>query len=168
MAKELTKEQMELEEKRLELEERKQALESKKVADELARIQLAEKKQELDTKLNAKRRGKEDAEQAIRERAHVQAICNHHTGGEGGIAIMNGQGDTDRPTCIGGIQFLDDSIELTCNRCFKKWNSAYPNGSAEKNYGPWQEGVNLWKKSVNKQIAIVGGPKKTRVTQIPA
>lgn len=156
---------LQAEEKRLELEERKQALESKKLHDELARLELAEKRKEVESRKAQKERGQRDAGMAMQERRNVQAVCNHHTGGEGGIAVARGMGDVDRPTSMGAQQFLDGSFRVFCQRCFKEWHSSCPNGNEQ--YGPWSEGARLWQKSVNKQIMVVGGLKQT-VTQVPS
>jgi hypothetical protein len=139
----------------LEIEERKQALESKKLNDELVRLQLAEKKSEVEMKRNNKERGKRDADEAIAKLREMQARCNHHLGGEGELAIVYGQGDMERPTAISGIQFTDQNILLRCNRCGKKWSQAVPAG--DETFGPWAEGIELFRKSQFKQIAVVGG-----------
>lgn len=152
-AKELS--DLELEKQKLELEERKQALESKKLHDELARIELAEKKAQLETKQNNKRRGIEDAKRENETRRQIQAQCNHHTGGDGAMAVKNGMGDMDRPTSIGAIQFLDGSMRLSCTRCQKVWLS-----TDDATY--WREGVQLWQKSVNKTVSVVGGLVQTK------
>lgn len=146
--------------KLIELEERKQALESRKLQDELARITLTEKRQEVETKKNNKERGMRDALDAINAAKAVKERCNHHTGGEGGIAVKNGMGDLDRPTCIGAQKFLDDRIRLTCSRCSDEWWSDDPDRAR------WARGVELWRKSVNKQMMVVGGLKFTRVAQV--
>ena len=153
----MAKEQTELE--LLELEERKQALESRKIQDELARAQLDTLKAEREMKKGNKERGKKDAEKAIADMRFQQSICNHHAGGEGVMAVTMGQGDEERPTCISGIQFTDQRILLRCNRCRKPWRSDLPEGDLHTGgfHGPWAEGVNLFKKSQFKQIAIVGG-----------
>lgn len=150
-------EQLELEAKRLEIEERKQSLESKKIQDELNRIQLGDRRQELETKINNKAQGRASAEKANEDREAKQAICNHHVGGEGGLAVHNGQGDLDRPTCIGGIQFLDESIMLFCQRCGDTWRST--DAPAR-----WAAGIRLFQKTQNKQapISVVGGVKQTQ------
>lgn len=153
-------EQLDLDIKKIEYEERKQTLESKKIQDELARIQLSEKKQELETKKNNKERGKEDARRAIEDRKKIQGICNHHTGGEGAFAIMQGQGDPERPTCMGAMQFLDQSFMVFCQRCFKEWRST-------DEPVKWAEGANLWRRSINKQMMVIGGSVQSKVAQIP-
>src|ERR1700722_11829162 len=104
MARELTE---------LEMEE----LEAKKLQNELTRLQLADLRAQIDTKKGNKERGARDAKKAIEDLRAVQARCNHHTGGEGAMAITQGQGDVERPTCIGAQQFLDERIRLMCGRC---------------------------------------------------
>ncbi len=163
MAKELTElEQLDADLKKLELEERKQALESRKIQDELARLQLDNLKTELETKKGNKARGAADAKKAIEDRDAMRRRCNHHTGGEGAIAILQGQGDVERPTCIGAQQFLDDRIRLTCGRCGDECYSDDPN--REK----WTYWVNLWRRSINKQMMVIGGLKMVKQAQIPA
>ena len=167
MGKELTEqEQLDLDLKKLDYEERTQALESRKIADELARIQLGEKKKELATVQANKERGKKDAMEAIAARKRSQQYCNHHTGGDG-IALMQGQGDLERPTSIGGMQFLDQSFMLFCQRCFKEWRSNLPQGDGAS-VGPWAEGVALWRRSINKQMMVVGGLIQKKVNQLVA
>lgn len=146
--------------KAIELEERKQLLESRKIQDELTLIQLTEKRRELETIKNNKARGKKDAELAIEELKRVQAQCNHHTGGDGGIAIMHGQGDIDRPTCIGAQKFLDQRIRLVCARCRTEWWSDDPDRAR------WNVAVGLWRKSINKHPMVIGGPVISKVAQV--
>lgn len=160
MAKEPIELSLEDQLKQLEIEERKQALESKRIQDELFRIQLSEKKQELETKKNNKARGRADAERAIEDLKMMQERCNHHTGGEGAVAVMQGQGDLERPTCIGAQQFLDDVIRLRCMRCGAEARS---NDKDRVRWGQW---VGLWRRSVNKQIMVVGGLKITKQPQV--
>jgi hypothetical protein len=162
MAKEPTDElqTLEAELKRLEIEERKQALESRKLQDELARLQLTGLKAELETKQNNKKRGAEDARKALEDRAAIQARCNHHCGGEGAMAILQGQGDEERPTTIGAQVFLDDRIRLRCNRCGTEW------WSDDKDRARWAQGVNLWKHSFTKSMMVVGGLKIQKQPQI--
>lgn len=148
------------EEKRLEFEERRQALESRKIQDELARILLDEKKRELETKKNNKERGIADAKKAIEDQKAIQGRCNHHTGGEGAIAILQGQGDLERPTSIGAQMFLDDRIRLTCSRCRAECFSDDPDRQK------WAFWVNLWRRSINKQMMVIGGLKQTKVAQV--
>jgi len=156
MAKELT----ELEQ--LEIEERRQALESRKLQDELARMQLAGLRQEVETKTSNKERGAKDAKQAIEDRDALRARCNHHTGGHGAEAIAFGQGDEDRPTCIGAQVFLDDRIRLTCQRCGDVcW-------SDDADRQKWSRWVGLWKHSINKQMMVIGGLKVTKQPQLTA
>lgn len=152
--------------KALELEERKQALESRKLQDELARLQLSDLKAQVETKANNKKRGAADAKKAIEDRKAGRARCNHHLGGDGALAVVYGQGDMERPTCISGIQFTDQSIRLACNRCGQPWHSNFPNGNDE--YGPFAEGVALFRKSLFKMIAIVGGVVVTKQPQVAA
>ena len=144
----------------IELEERKQALESRKIHDELARLQLTDKKRELETIQNNKKRGKADAEKAMADLKAMQAQCNHHTGGEGGVAIMHGMGDIDRPTCIGAQKFLDQRIRLVCGRCRSECYSDDPDRAK------WNYWVGLWRKSVNKQMMVVGGLVINKVAQV--
>jgi hypothetical protein len=161
MAKELTEqEQIELELKRLELEERQQSLESRKIQDELARLQLGNLKQELETKTNNKKRGAADAKAAIEDLKAMQARCNHHTGGEGAMAITQGQGDIERPSSIGAQQFLDDRIRLFCQRCRAECFSDDPDRQK------WAYWVNLWRRSINKQMMVVGGLKIMKQQQV--
>ena len=164
MAKEPTNEiqEIELELKRLELEEKKILIESKKTQDELARMQLSTLKSELEMKRGNKERGHRDAMKAIADQKEVQARCNHHTGGDGSFAISQGQGDVERPTCIGAQQFLDDRIRLTCQRCRAECFSDDPDRQK------WAYWVNLWRRSVNKQMMIVGGLKQVKQQQIVA
>jgi hypothetical protein len=160
-------EQMELDMKKLELEERQQALQSRKISDELAMITLTEKKQELETKKARSAKGADDAKKAIEDRRRIQGICNHHTGGEGAMAIAQGQGDPERPTSMGAMQFLDQSIMVFCQRCFKEWHSDVPSGDLSRGIGPWGEGVQLWRRSINKQMAVVGGLVQPKAAQLP-
>lgn len=146
--------------KAIELEERKQALESRKLSDELVRLQLHDKRQEVDTRKNNKIRGAADAQKAIDDLRAVQSRCNHHTGGDGAMAIVSGQGDLERPTCIGAQMFLNDRIRLTCSRCRSEWFSDDPDRAK------WAYAVGLWKRSINKQMMVVGGLKFTKVAQV--
>lgn len=145
--------------KLLELEERKQALESKKLNDELVRLQLDDKRKEVETRRNNKERGKKDAELAIAAQRAMQARCNHHTGGHGAEAILQGQGDEKRPTCIGAMVFLDDTIRLRCDRCRAECLSTDPDRQK------WAHWVGLWKSSINSKMMIIGGPKIQKVAQ---
>ena len=156
MAKELT----ELEQ--LEIEERRQALESRKLQDELARMQLAGLRQEVETKTSNKERGAKDAKQAIEDRDALRARCNHHTGGHGAEAIAFGQGDEDRPTCIGAQVFLDDRIRLTCQRC---GDVCWSDDVDRQKWGRW---IVLWKHSINKTMMVIGGLKVTKQPQLTA
>lgn len=146
--------------KAIELEERKQALESRKLNDELVRLQLDDKRREVETKKNNKSRGMADAKKAIDDLKAVQARCNHHTGGDGAMAIVSGQGDVERPTCIGAQMFLDDRIRLVCGRCRKEWFSDMADRQE------WGRAVSLWRRSINKQMMVVGGLKFTKVAQV--
>lgn len=152
--------------KALDLEERKEALEARKLQNELNRLQLADLRAQNETKVNNKKRGAADAKKAMEDRKAEQARCNHHLGGEGALAVVYGQGDEERPTCISGIQFTDKSIRLRCGRCGKPWCSKYPNGNDE--FGPWAEGVALFRKSLFKMIAIVGGVVVEKQPQVAA
>lgn len=148
--------------KLIELEERKQALESRKLNDELVRLQLADKRKEVETLKNNKERGRADAEKAIADLKEIQARCNHHTGGDGAYGLLQGQGDPERPTSIGAQVFLDDRIRLMCQRCRAVcW-------SDEPDRAKWSYWVNLWRRSVNKQMMVIGGPKQTKQPQIVA
>ncbi len=146
--------------KAIELEERKQLLESRKIQDELTMLQLTDKRRELETIKNNKKRGKEDAEKAMADLKSMQERCNHHTGGEGGVAIMHGMGDIDRPTCIGAQKFLDQRIRLVCGRCRSECWSDDPDRQK------WAFWVGLWRKSVNKQMMVVGGLVISKVAQV--
>ena len=149
MAKELTE---------LELEE----LEAKKLQNELTRLQLSDLRAQLATKKGNKERGARDAARAIEDLKAMQARCNHHTGGEGAIAITQGQGDVERPTSIGAQQFLDERIRLFCQRCRAECFSDDPDRQK------WQYWANLWRRSINKQMMVVGGLKFSKQPQIPA
>jgi hypothetical protein len=153
MAKELT----ELEQ--IELDERKQALEGAKIRAALDRLQLAGLQAEHETKVNNKKRGIEDAKRANDDRKAIQARCNHHQGGEGALAVMNGQGDENRPTTIGAQVFLDDTIRLKCNRCGA---DCYSNDPDRAKWAYW---VGLWKQSFTKTMMVIGGLKITKTTQ---
>jgi len=146
--------------KELDVLERRQALESRKIQDELARLQLADLRAQHETKVNNKKRGMEDAEKAIKDRASIRAPCNHHTGGFGPEAIHFGQGDLQRPTCIGAQMFLDDRIRLTCQRCNDECFSDDPD--REK----WAKWVELWKHSINQQMMVIGGLKMVKQQQV--
>lgn len=159
MAKELTNEELE---KQLELEERREALEARKIQNELQAAQLEDLRQQKAMKKANKERGQADAKQAIEALKAVQARCNHHTGGQGAMAILNGQGDLKRPTCIGGQQFLDDRIRLFCTRCRAECFSD------DKDQAKWAYWVGLWRESTNTVMMIVGGVKTTRVNQLSA
>jgi hypothetical protein len=161
MAKEQT-DGLDAELKRLEIEERTQALESRKIQDELARLQLGNLKQELETKRGNKERGAADAKKAIEDLHAMQARCNHHTGGKGALAIVQGQGDENRPTCIGAQVFLDDRIRLVCGRCRAECWSDDPDRQR------WALWVGLWKMSINSEMMVVGGLKQNRQPQITA
>lgn len=152
--------------KALELQERAEALEARKLQNELARLQLTDLRAQAETKANNKKRGVEDAKQAMESRKAEQSRCNHHLGGEGALAVTYGQGDMERPTCISGIQFTDKSILLRCNRCGRKANSKFPNGNEE--YAPFPEMVDLFRKSLFKMIAIVGGVVIEKQPQVAA
>jgi hypothetical protein len=156
----MAKEQTELE--ALELEERKQALESRKIQDELARLQLNGLRAELEMKNSNKKRGQADAKKAIEDRDAMRRRCNHHTGGEGAIAIAQGQGDPERPTCIGAQQFLDDRIRLTCGRC---GDGCWSDDADRQKWAYW---ANLWRRSINKQMMVIGGLKVVRQAEVTA
>ena len=160
---ELDKLRLDRELKEIELEERKLALESKKVSDELARLELDEKKTQLDSKKNSKLKGQRNAAKVIAELQAMQAVCNHHCGGDGEIGIKMGQGDLNRPACLGGIQFLSGVIKLSCLRCGKTYWSDMPNGGNRNNktIGTWAEGLALWRQNQNKVLSVVGGLKVT-------
>lgn len=146
--------------KLIEVEERKQALESRKLSDELVRLQLDDKRKEVESRKNNKVRGAADAKKAIDDLHAVQARCNHHTGGDGAMAIVSGQGDVERPTCIGAQMFLNDRIRLSCGRCRSEWFSDDPDRQK------WAYAVGLWRRSINKQMMIIGGLKFTKVAQV--
>jgi hypothetical protein len=162
MAKDQTNPGMSVDEqlKVLELEERRQALESRKIQDELARLQLTGLKAELETKKGNKERGAADAKKAIDDLRAMQDRCNHRTGGKGALAITQGQGDTNRPTCIGAQVFLDDRIRLVCGRCRAECWSNDPDRQK------WAYWVGLWKASINQEMMVVGGLKQARQPQM--
>jgi hypothetical protein len=162
VAKEPTELSVEEQLQAIELEERKQALEGGKLQQELVRMQLGALKQEVETKKNQKVRGMADAKKANEDLAAMQARCNHHTGGQGAEAIAFGQGDEDRPTCIGAQVFLDERIRLVCGRCRSICWSDDPDRQK------WANWVMLWRKSINKQMMVVGGLKITRQPQVIA
>lgn len=142
----------------LELEE----LEAKRLQNELARLQLTDLRAQLETKTATKKRGAADAMKANEDRLAVQQRCNHHTGGKGALAITQGQGDADRPTCIGAQVFLDDRIRFTCQRCGSEcW-------SDDANREKWAYWVNLWRHSINSEMMVIGGLKQNRPIAIPA
>src|SRR5271165_6368201 len=150
-------ENIELELKQLELEEKRADVEAKKIRMELDRWELGNLKQQLEMKTSNKKRGQADALKAIEDLKAVQERCNHHTGGHGPTAILQGQGDPERPTCIGAQQFLDDRIRLTCQRCRAVCWSDDPDRAK------WAYWVNLWRKSINKQMMVIGGLKMKKV-----
>jgi hypothetical protein len=137
-------------------------LEAVRLQNELARMQLADLKAQVETKTNNKKRGKADAERAMADRKEVQNRCNHHTGGKGAEAVHWGQGDEDRPFCIGAQVFLDDRIRLTCGRCLSECWSDDPDRER------WRVWVGMWKKSINQEMMVVGGLKITKRPTIAA
>ena len=140
MAEQLSKREQELREEALALEiaERKQALEDRKIQAELTSIELAEKKQQLETRKNSKALQARDAMKADADRKSIQTRCNHHMGGEGAMALLNGAGDPARKPCVSGTKLPGDVVRLDCNRCGKEWMSNKPN---------FQEGFALFVKS---------------------
>jgi len=157
-----TMREIEREMKTLELEKARQALESHKIQDELNRLMLEDKRRELETKQNNKKRGAEDARKAIEDLHAMQARCNHRTGGQGAEAILMGQGDEKRPTCIGAQVFLDDRIRLTCGRCRAECWSDDPDRQK------WARWVSLWRESINTQMMVIGGLRVTKRPQAVA
>jgi hypothetical protein len=153
---------IEREMKKLELERARQALESQKIQDELNRLMLEDKRRELETRTNNKKRGAEDAKKAIEDLRAQQARCNHRTGGQGAEAILLGQGDAKRPTCIGAQVFLDERIRLVCGRCRAECWSDDPDRNK------WAYWVGLWKESINQQMMVIGGLKITKTVQAVA
>lgn len=153
MAREQTEENVDL---------RSEQMESLRLENELKRMQLSELREKVESKVNQKKRGMADAMKANAERKAVQERCNHHTGGKGALAITQGQGDEERPTCIGAQVFLDDRIRLTCQRC---GSECY---SDDKDRAKWAFWVNLWKHSINSEMMVVGGLKQTRRVEITA
>jgi hypothetical protein len=140
----------------------REELEAKRLQNELARLQLAELQMQVEQKTSNKKRGQADAKKAMEDRMAMQARCNHHTGGKGALAVALGQGDEDRPTCIGAQVFLDDRIRLTCGRCGAEcW-------SDEPDRQKWAFWVNLWKHSINQEMMVIGGLKQTRRAEITA
>lgn len=148
MAESVSKKEQELREEMLalEIEERKQAIESRKISDELARIELSEKKQALDTRKNAKTVAARDAMKADADRRAIQGRCNHHLGGEGAMALLNGAGDMDRKPCVSGTKLPGEVVRIDCNRCGREWFSNKPG---------FQEGFTLFVKS-GRQMGEVG------------
>lgn len=168
---ELELKKVEIAERKAKLLEQEADIEWKKTQAELGRIQLGEKRQELETRQRNKERGKAEQQKAEADIKAMQGTCNHHTGGEGGTDIRYGQGDMNRPACLGGIQFVDGTIRLRCLRCGKTWRSNMPNGSAHlpggtyngEFVGNWAEGIALWKNNQNKTMSVVGGIKTSPV-----
>jgi hypothetical protein len=109
--------------KALELEERKQALESKKIQDELARAQLDELRQKNDEAKRKKQIGAATVESANADRKRIQAMCNHHMGGQGASAIVNGQGDLRRDPSVGTQVLPNGVVVIHCVRCHKEWRT---------------------------------------------
>ena len=151
----------ELELKQIEIAERKQALQDRKDEAEIRSLDLVDKRAAHESKKNSKARGKRTQESAAASMAQTRAGCNHHVGGDGAVGIQTGQGDLNRPSCLGGIQFLDGTIRLRCLRCGQPWRSNMPNGGDYngEQHGPWNEGVTLWRNNQNKTFSVVGGLK---------
>jgi hypothetical protein len=142
----------------LELEQ----LEATRLQNELTRLQLNDLRTQVESKTAAKKRGAVDAMKANEDRKAIQSRCNHHTGGKGALAITQGQGDEDRPTCIGAQVFLDDRIRFTCQRCNAECWSDDPDRQK------WAYWVNLWRHSINTEMMVIGGLKQARRVEIPA
>ena len=149
----------ELELKQLEIAERKQALQDRKDEAEMRSLDLVKKRADFDSDQRRQSRTKKTQEANQADVQAAQSRCNHRCGGDGATAIATGQGDPERKTCIGGIQFVSGSIKLFCERCPANWWSDLPNGGERNNRqcGTWNEGVTLWRQSHNKVFAVVGG-----------
>lgn len=131
-------------------------LEAKRLQNALARLQLAELQAQVESKTNAKKRGAIDARKAIEDMQARKARCNHHVGGKGPEAVHFGQGDEDRPFCIGGQVMLDDRIRLVCGRC---GDDCWSDSPDKARWGMWSK---MWRKSINQELMIVGGLKQVR------
>lgn len=142
----------------LELEQ----LEAIRLQNELARMQITDLRAKVEAKTSQKARGFADAQKANEERAALRARCNHHVGGQGAEAIAFGQGDEERPFCIGAQVFLDESIRLVCGRCGDDCRSTDPDRQK------WAKWVGMWKHSVNQQMMVIGGLKVTKQVAITA
>ena len=147
MAEQKKKTEQEMREELLALE-----LEAKRTQTELAIIELGEKKRELETRKDAKRVVARDAMEADNARRAIQNRCNHHQGGEGATALLNGAGDLSRKPCVSATKLPGDVVRIDCNRCAKEWFSNKPG---------YQEGAILFAKS-NRQMGEVGYPKIVR------
>lgn len=147
MAKDLTE---------LELEQ----LEAIQLQNELTRMELTKLRQEVESATSQKKRGAADAMKANADLAARKARCNHRTGGQGAEAILFGQGDEERPYCIGAQVFLDETIRLVCGRCGADCRNTDPD---QKEWARW---VGMWKHSINTQMMVIGGVKVTKAPQV--
>jgi hypothetical protein len=122
-------------------------LESKtnaQLLDELAALDLEQKKQEIEyrkldmaikkdtwTKIQAEyaakiedfRRKNEATLQFLAQRASREANCNHRKGGRGADAVMRGQGD-DSMYSVVKHKLPAGSHFVLCQRCGKEWHPA--------------------------------------------
>lgn len=84
-------------------------------------------------RIRAKRQNDKDQaqtkEQALRyylaQREAVQKNCNHRKGGEGGPAVVRGEGDDDE-RCIAKHRLPIGKWMVLCLRCGKEWHDANP------------------------------------------
>jgi hypothetical protein len=109
------------------------------VANELAALELEEKRLDLEikreqvAKIKAKRAALlEEAQaklQAVRsflaQREANWANCNHRKGGIGAAAVVNGQG-TDSMYTVAKHKKPNGRWMVLCNRCGKEWHQGYP------------------------------------------
>lgn len=129
-------------EKNLSLDEFSQSLESKtnvEVTNELAALELEEKKLDLEikretvAKIRAQRTAKLDearakmlaTKQFLAQRAANQDNCNHRKGGIGADAVMRGQG-TDAMYAVIKHKLPNGRYFVLCQRCGKEWHPGFP------------------------------------------